>query len=304
MSSNRPVPLVVTTCTASKRTVPDVRLESVGHGSQEDVAAAWQRILAGSTPSSRAAELYRGRAFAIATAAARHIGSGLLVISAGLGLVTANTNIPSYDITLRRYGPASIQSKIVGPFDPQKWWKGIVRGPYSADPAREFSGRQLLLCLSESYLAMVRGELEAYVANGGTLRIFGLSLEKHAGGVLSPYVAPYDERLSALGRSGTRVDFPQRALLHYLEHIAGAALPLPEERAAIEAALSQAPAKSPVPQKPRLSDPALKSLIAELLPKIGHSRTRMLAHVRRVSGFACEQARFFRLCDEVFGGQK
>lgn len=294
--------LVITTCTASKRSVPMVRANGLKKGAQVDVASAWLGLVGKQVPDQPAQQLYKGRAFGLAAAAAATVGGELGVVSAGLGFVLGRSLIPAYDITIRTKASSSVRKYIDGDFDAEAWWLSISRGPFSIDLGAELSGRPgVLVCLSQAYAEMVAKDLMVFARDGGQLRIFGLSIAKHLPRELREFVLPYDERLSQLGLTGTRVDFPQRALADYVQNIHGNATDLAAEREVVLQRMSAAPATVTRKAQLRLSDDEVKALIVQTSATLGRSRTRLLSHIRHTCGCSCEQSRFFRLCDQVFG---
>jgi hypothetical protein len=131
------------------------------------------------------------------------------------------------------------------------------------------------------------------------LRIFGLSIARRLPQGLESLVLPYDERLSQVGLTGTRVDFSQRALLHYAEFVAPkTGIDLRKERDAVKQLLASVQPRQPRTQN-RATNDAIKRRIKALLPKIGRRRTRILAHLRHVEGLSCEQSRFASLYEEA-----
>ncbi len=267
------------------------------------MAKAWLALVDQERTLIRARDLYQGRAFSLAKWAAEAIKGDLGVISAGLGYVLGDTSIPSYDLTVRPSGPGSVVARIDGIFDPRAWWRSIARGPYSADLSSDSARRSLVLvCLSRTYAAMIADDLVEITASApSSLRIFGLSVGGALPQTLRRFVLPYDERLSHIGRRGTRVDFPQRALADYVEHVAPVCgADLDEEREFIERRLSKG--HLPVARQQRRADDAtIKRLILELLPSVGPSSARMLAHIRHHEGLSCEQRRFTALFKQACG---
>jgi hypothetical protein len=136
--------------------------------------------------------------------------------------------------------------------------------------------------------------------DGVDLRIFGLSIDLHLHEGLRRYVMPYDERLDGLGRPGTRVDFPQRALLDFVTSIAPEnSGNLDVDRRAVLARLAPVATVRPVREQRRLPDEDIRQRIADLIPKIGPASTRILRHLRDVEGVSCEQSRFAGLFRSV-----
>lgn len=216
------------------------------------------------------------------------------VVSAGLGWVRGETAIPSYDLTLAR---GSLAGHIAGAFDPDVWWRSVVTGPFSTPPIDDLDDRPIVLaCVSQEYASFFATELERVPQ--GKLRIFGSGLGRKLPERLGRAVMPYDERLGSLV-GGTRADFAQRALAHYLFTLQPTD-DLEKDAALVREAMSGLPSPKAIPTRRQLSDSEVRALIKSLLKQVG-SRTRMLRHIRDVSGVACEQSRFARLYSEVVG---
>ena len=252
-----------------------------------------------------ARQLYAGRAFRLALRSAEIISADLGVISAGLGYVLADALIPSYDLTIGTRSSGSVVQHIRGNFDVKAWWRSMVSGPFATDLIGDLTGRPLvLMCMSRPYAKMIEDHLPRIATTNPTsLRIFGLSISKALPKSLRNYVLPYDERLSQLGSAGTRFDFPQRALLDYVEHIAPYGGDLASDRSAVEARLTNG-GQGYVTKRyqRRVDDSTIRELIASLIPTLGLGSTRLLAHIRHEKGVSCEQRRFSRLYSEVCRG--
>jgi hypothetical protein len=249
-----------------------------------------------------ASSLYKGRAFRMAIEASEAESADLAILSAGLGYVRGERPIPGYDLTIRPTGPGSIAPKIADGVDAARWWAAVKKGPFSSNPIRDAQGRaRMLVCLSKSYADMVERDLIAISRiEGLELRIFGLSLAGHLDEKLRPFVMPYDERLDLLGRPGTRVDFPQRALLDYVTHIAPASAgSLEADRQAVVDRLAPVVTTRSSRKQRRLSDAEISALVAELIPKLGSKSTRVLRHLRDIEHASCEQSRFARIFNDV-----
>lgn len=249
-----------------------------------------------------ASSLYKGRAFQMAVEASKTESADLAVLSAGLGYVRGETPIPGYDLTIRPTGPGSIASKIADGVDAARWWAAVKKGPFSSNPIRDARGRvRMLVCLSKSYADMVEQDLLAISRiEGLELRIFGLSLAGHLKEKLRPFVMPYDERLDLLGRPGTRADFPQRALLDYVTHVAPASAgSLEADKQGVADRLAPVAIAHSSRKQRRLSDAEIRALVADLIPKLGSTSTRVLRHLRDVEHASCEQSRFARIFNDV-----
>lgn len=291
--------LVVTTCSASKRFAADVRVGALSSGPQQTVEADWLALVSGAKPAGPAVEVYRGRAFGLALRAARAIGADVGIVSAGLGYITGASEIPSYDITLQGRSAGSVRTRVNGSFDSAGWWNAVRLGPFATGFAVDAADRPLVLaCVSRPYAEMFGSELLEAVGDPRNVRIFGLNVASALPERLRPAALPYDERLSSVGMTGTRVDFAQRALLHYVGSILPAGEPLGVERKMVAAALSDVRAV-PAPLRTRLSDEAIRERIRALVGEFGPKRTRILAHLRAVEMISCEQSRFGSLFESI-----
>lgn len=289
--------LVVTTCSAGKRCRNPLTVTDLPMGSQSQVAEAWRHRLGQETALVRADQLYKGRAFSVARAAAARLDADFGVLSAGLGYVAGATAVPGYDLTVRDRGAASVRARMTGPFDPVAWWRAMTAGPFSGDLLAAAERRDVVLvALSRPYLEMLSDDLVAIArARPGVLRLFGLSLADAAPSALRPHVMPYDERLEGLGRPGTRSDFAPRALAHFIEHVMPLADGLGEQASSVETCLSEAPAPELRRDRRRGDDETLKGVIRELASREGFRSGLVLRALRDSAGWACEQSRFMQL---------
>jgi len=126
------------------------------------------------------------------------------------------------------------------------------------------------------------------------LRIFGASLSATLPAALRPSLAPYDARLDSI-LPGTRADFSQRALIHFVNSVA--AKRTSQDRAAdfaaVESALESAVAPDRM-RRPRRTDEEILQLISARLPSQS-GIARILRALRDEEAVACEQSRFSRL---------
>ncbi|WP_353646255.1 hypothetical protein [Mesorhizobium sp. WSM2239] len=291
---------VLVPCASRKRLRPDSNASAVSlrRSDQSDLETAWLERLAKLPVACEAAELYGGRGFQLARQASAIIGAPLYIVSAGLGLVASHRQVPAYGLTVSGLGPDSIAVRVNGRFDAASWWRAVNRGPYSTRLARilkKNASQPIVIALTQPYAWMLASDLDALSdAEVARLRIIGVKLDAALPSRFASTLLPYDERLEAI-LAGTRADFPQRALLHFVSE-GLAACPggdaLTHQRW-VQTAL--AGRHAPVRRKrPRLPDEDILALIKRHLRKttgIGG----LLRVLRDREGVACEQARFSRL---------
>lgn len=292
------VAAVITVCTSRKTVHPqfDVTAVSLPVACQDVVVSAWLEGLKTRSAEAEVRDLYAGRGFGLAVRAADAANAKLCVISAGLGLVESSQRVPSYGLTVTRGRAESLPERVSGEFDPAAWFSAMLGGPFSRRWTDVIgrSGR-ILVALSRPYAEMVGTSLlELGAETLSRVRIIGAALTGVLPAALWPAVAPYDRRLDAI-LPGTRVDFPQRALFHFVNSVLpnGGMRDRDSDFAGVEAALKNAI----VPDRtwrPRRSDEEILRLISARLDSQG-GIGRILRALRYEEGVACEQSRFTRL---------
>lgn len=291
---------VITICSNRKRAPipPGLHAATLPAGSADEVAAAWAERLQDAAAVAAAREVYCGRAFREAEAAARACGAKLQVISAGLGLVSADTSIPAYGLTLSASQADGVLRKTSD--GPSAWWSAL-RGASPYNEALRDNEGLILAALPAPYLAMVAAEWSRWPERRlDRLRLFCKERPQGHAAKLAAYWMPYDDRLevSGPGYAGTQTDFAQRALRHFVEQVGVSQRPPDEDAARVKGALVglAAPEK---PERTRLDDTAVTALIHEHWEAVGGRSGHMLRRLRRELGVACEQSRFKTLFHSV-----
>jgi hypothetical protein len=267
----------------------------------EGLISCWRRTLAAQQPSISAGDLYVGRSINDAKAAATVLGAQLFVISAGLGLVSADQSVPGYDLSAGGNSaglPALLETRNAAVTD---WWRELTQGRGLGQLMQDSPTAVVLLALPADYLRLISADIASLsAAAAARLRIF---TSPHGRRVLSQQqdlaFIPYDERLESLpGFAGTRADFPQRALRHFVSRVRGHLLTGEAACVAVEQALSVCVAPT-VPTRRRLSDDEVCALIRKGWEKCGGSGARLLRYLRDEELVACEQGRFAMLRRQV-----
>ncbi|MEK8030993.1 hypothetical protein AACH06_09220 [Ideonella sp. DXS29W] len=300
-------PIVITNCTARKRSREQVisSAEIKHAASVRDLAGQWVRLTRGRPTVAAAGELYGGRSFRDAAVAAESCQGDLYVISAGFGLVSNTALLPNYALTIAD-GEGSIAAMLAH-FDASAadWWAALCAELGSPGAvARLLRRRQdalVLLALPSTYLQMVGPELGDLTAQElRRLRVFtSLAGARQLELRIADCVLPYDDRLNDVeGHAGTRTDFAQRALRHFVEVLHGQELSLAEGRSAVLHALSrhQPPATK---ARVRATDDEICSAIRSFGESGSHGVSRLLRRLRDERNIACEQGRFRDLWRQV-----
>ena len=298
--------LLVTTCT-NRKTVPTAeRIQAsleLPRGSQEHVTEAWKGALRQPYTPLPARDLYCGRGFSEALAAEASSVGKLWIISGGLGLVAADELVPPYDLTLSPGSPNSIQDRVKGTFDPARWWSDLARRRRPkrtlAALAKDHPDYLIAVAVSGSYLELIAADLLSLPDDDlARLRLIGPVRYEQVPDRLRTTLLPYDARLNGPDSeiSGTRADFPQRALRHFVDNIwpdtrnSSAA----EHAAAVESLLANH-AHPSSPKRQQYPDDELIRLIIKFWDRADGQAGRMLRLLRDDENIACEQGRFSRL---------
>lgn len=302
MRTSPPV-IIVTNCTNRKRAAGRVLKLSrrlVG----EDLTAtvdSWKQKLATSPGRISVDKLYAGRSVVEARRAAAAAPADLYFVSAGLGLVPSTAESPAYDLTASESEgglPAVLGRFSVSAAD---WWMAVTRGHGVLSLLRSHSDAILLLALPADYVTLLAHDLaSASGADTKRLRIFTSRPGRAAlPGALIDAAIPYDGRLESIPKyDGTLVDFPQRALRHFVVELHGHRLSLEEGCSRVQTALAGRSVRQ-TPLRARVSDDQVRALLQENWVTCKGQSGRLLRYLRDESRIACEQARFGAIWREV-----
>lgn len=259
------------------------------------LAEAWRRGIETASADTAAGALYQGRSIVDIAAAAAVLRAPWYVVSAGLGLIRYDELVPSYECSVTA-GTDLDRRLYALERNAAQWWGELTK--HSPAPlSRLIATAPTLVALPSGYLRLVQDDLaQVTPANASALRIFTSS----AGAQCLPHhlqgcVMPYDERLESVrGYTGTRSDFAQRALRHFVEALRAAEMPIEEAREAVAASLANRQRRHRAMGQRMTDDEILKVLEAQWTRHSGSS-TKLLRYLRDEARISCEQKRFSRL---------
>ena len=287
---------IVTNCTQRKSGQVRIDMAQLRHvPGVERLAEAWQRLVDRALPVGPVQTLYQGRSIADTAAAAAHLESSWYVVSAGLGLVQSDQQVPAYECTVAAGSELSRRLELSGATTAD-WWNAITAAQLHP-LSRLIAKRPTLLALPSTYLRMVHDDLaHVSAAAARKLRIFTSTAGAQlVPGHLADCVMPYDDRLESVPNyAGTRSDFAQRALRHFVEALEATSLPLEEARAKVTAALLRRPRPLRSAGR-RMSDEEIRRALAAQWARHAGSSTRLLRYLRDEARISCEQKRFSRI---------
>jgi hypothetical protein len=288
--------VIVTNCTHRKSGQSRIDLAQLPQAQGvEQLAQAWQRVVGGALPVQSAQVLYQGRPITDTAAAAAHLRSSWYFVSAGLGLVRSDQQVPAYECTVAAGSELGCRLKLAGA-TAADWWNAITA--FQPRPLSQLIEQSpTLLALPSTYLRMVHDDLmRVPAAKASQLRVFTSKAgAKLVPGHLADCVLPYDDRLESVrGYAGTQSDFAQRALRHFVEALGAASLPLVEARVAVSTALANRPRRLRSTGT-RMSDDEIRRVLRAQWGRLAGSSTRLLRYLRDEASISCEQKRFSRL---------
>ena len=295
--------LVLTNCTARKRGgVQALTMSPAIHGKDlDDTARRWKSALQGHTPKMPVSFLYTGRAMAEARRVTGFVNGSLWVASAGAGLVRGDTLLAPYDLTPagRRGGLREVLHRHKS--TPGEWWKALCAERSVTTILRDNPDKMLLVALPANYVEMMANDLAACKSSvKERVRLFTslagvASLPQH----LVEVAMPYDERLETVANyNGTRSDFPQRALRHFVEVLNAHTLDLHSARKRVEDFITSCAWRKATTRR-RTTDADIKELIRLGWESSGGRCSVLLRHVRDDAQVACEQGRFSQIWRSV-----
>ena len=153
-------------CTDRKSVQPSdlLRARNLAPASVDDLAKVWVKNAELDCNKKISKSVYNGRSFADALKAKEILNANFYIISAGLGLISSDHLIPTYNLTVSRGSPDCILSKIsCGQDGPSEWWKALHRYKTNSVSISEcLNGSDsdlILLVLSANYAKLIYSEL-------------------------------------------------------------------------------------------------------------------------------------------------
>ena len=295
--------LIFAPCTDRKRRkpAPNLSARDLPEGDVGTLARFWAKCVSDQSDRVAARDLYCGRAFKEVMDAAESLNASLKVISAGLGIIDKDQEIPSYSATVTPKSPDSILKRILsGEASSSAWWHALLNELPDATGFRaELDASEaslVLIALTEKYAEMIHSDLEGLDAEEiARFRVFGAGIAKHLPEKLVPAVMPYDGRFDGpqSPRPGTMSDFGPRALRHYADLLRSGQVSgedLEVDRSALERHMAGwLPRETPV--RAKLSDDEVINFIHVSWEETG-GRSQVTLRLLRDHGLACEQKRF------------
>lgn len=295
--------LIVSNCTSKKwskleKIFPDQHLFELDDPDQ--FIESWFHQVNQIVNKNHAIEVYKGRTVTEIIHAKKIINAKIFFLSAGLGLVAEDELIPSYDLTISS-GTNSLKPLL------DKWSidEGIWGGKLlqHSNPEHIFQSHQseIFIALPHNYLKMFLPILE----NLSTSTIDRLRLFLHPKSYkalsekLKKSYIPYSYKIESTPFSGTKVDYCQRCLHHFIKFIYQPNQDLYTSKLAVEDFLARIPDTPKQIKRPSVSDIEIITFILEGWDECEGRSLKLLRYIRDVKQVACEQSRFQDLWREI-----
>lgn len=262
----------------------------------------WQAIRQQTTPQQPAQQLYQGRSVQEVRKLQKQLDADVYFISAGLGLVHAQTRCPDYDVSISP-SQATLPT-LLRQYDQQAttWWNALHGAPHPiCQLVQQTAVRALWIALPMPYWRLITADLlELVQTTALELRLFSSAAgRQQLPAQLQGYAMPYDARLEAIkGFAGTAVDFPQRAMQHFAQYIWPQGGNCEAQAQQVRMMLSHY--TSPLrPTRQQLTDAQLLTVLREVWAQYQGQSTQLLRYLRDDAKIACEQGRFRRLWQQL-----
>lgn len=294
--------IVVTACTKKKAGDARACASNLNAGNTDFVGRQWIAALGVPEGLTPAAKLYQGGSHAESRRAATDSGCSHFIVSAGLGLISADAEVPHYAASVLA-GDDDILAKLNDGADAGGWWRWLQdHSPFAQSVEAVISAVEgpCLIALPKAYLAMIRDDLLSLPEDVlDRVRLFSGS---RAPASLAHLQMPYDDRLDGADSPyrGVRSNFAPRALRHFATSI----LPGREAESAAQHAnaVDASLAGWTRPSRrlgARKTDAELREILITHWDAMGGRSTRMLRLLRDELGIACEQSRFAALVRDL-----
>ena len=272
-----------------------LRLPQRSFASLDEMTDAWiNQIEATEIRRLPAESLYAGRSVQDAKRAAARVNARLMFASTGLGLVEGDFPSPLYNLTVGNDADSIRDALASLDASPSDWWTRL-NGRYRMEaPIAEIASKATVDLIRNDLLAIdksSRGKLRIFTSRPGVEKLPE---------PFKKFAMPYDERLESTTYAGTRADFPQRALRHFVENN-WVAYSSDDSQQAVTVAMGRLKMTARVSRR-RASDEEVISLLKSAWTRHDGSSSRLLRYLRDDALVSCEQSRFRGLWVELKAG--
>lgn len=293
---------LIINCSKSKNAVSELFIpEGMNFKLQSEASAFWiakaKELLNNS--KLKALQLYNGRGFKKATASGIKL-ENLFVVSTGLGLLSVESPVIGYNLTISSVAPNRLQKKIIlENFAAENWWaeinKSLNGGVSVASVVAEASEELIIIAVSRDYLKLIEGDLLSIPeAARQNLRIIGSNLAEVLSPELFDYYLNYDCRFEGLesGLSGSKIDYSIRCAIHFIQNIVPSYNGLREQQLAIMELMESVGDVTPSNSGSRAEENEVLEFLQANYARFFGRKTLLLAALRKRENMKCSNQRF------------
>jgi hypothetical protein len=297
--------LIATNCTNRKRFSPPRTLQGkyLPRDTAKVVAKEWVRRIKEAEPVTVATDLYQGRAFNEAKAAAKTLSAGLYIISAGLGLINSQRRVPSYNLTVTEKSSDNVLHRCTDETAAADWWallNGALRSTSLSSRIARSTQDRWLIAVPSTYYRMLRRDLARLRKSDlERVRLFGPRQIDESDPVLQRTLVVVDDRLDGADSDvrGTRGDFAQRSMMFFISHVLSAFpdADIASHREVLKRTLRRMAWPKVVPPRAFATDDEICKKLDQFWIKGNGQSTKLLRIFRDELAIACEESRFRKL---------
>lgn len=297
---------IITNCSNKKRGIgsvlsPNLRIRDLNLFIED-----WYGKVVKAKQIGVSVETYVGRSVTEVKQVSSVLSAEIYFVSAGLGLVNGEKEIPLYNLTVSP-GTNTLFNWLKGnSLVSADWWHGLNNRLYGdqfpiSKLVNESNNVGFMICLPSTYINMVKEDLSFIKGlKLKNIRIFTSETgQSTLPEELRTYSLPYSGNLEGLEFfNGTQNDFPQRAMRHFVSSLGGENLDIEISREMVAREMNSL-RKPIIPTRKKLDDAEITKLIRSNWKKFKGSRDKLHKFIRREKLVACEQNRFGILWNAV-----
>jgi len=301
---------IITNCSKRKKQKAQQSLMAMNlkKDSIEHVSNEWSEKVKASTRHTLVArDQYVGRSFKEVKKIEQIQNFDWHIISAGLGLISSENEIPSYDLTISSGSSNSIVQKFNCNSGICDWWKKInEKFNHESFPIAKLINKNkdtlFLFSLTKSYFNLISSEFSK-IKDKSKIRLFGFRDSNNLDLSVKNYFLPYDSSIfdgPDSENNGIKNDYPRRVMRHYVEKILSQINRpnLEQESKLVEEYLSNKTPQKILKNK-KYSDAFIIEKIKDYKREAYPTHRILLKHFRHDLNIACEESRFKTLFREV-----
>lgn len=299
--------LIISNCTNRKSS----KLENIkptasmyDASSADEFIREWFEILKNTSQKKPAITVYQGRTVSEIIRAKNLLNAEIVFLSAGLGIVKESDLIPNYDLTISE-GANSLK-KLLSKWKINEsiWWEKLNNKSNNHNFLNSIDG-YIFIALPHAYLQMLIPTLinmNNHQLKNIRLFLHPISYQSLPDKLKQCYM-PYDYKIDNSIFTGTKVDYCQRCLHHFIKYIHAPNQNLMEASEIVKAFIHELPPLSPKIRRTQLSDSEISNILLEGWDSFKGQSSKLLRYLRDDRNIACEQSRFQGLWRTIKDGK-